>query len=219
MRTMHLVDRAMKVHNKEEVEKKIVGDGEAVQELEQVEEVDEEDEEEDKNDDKCNLHKEYIPVYYIPGTRATVSTTKSLLRKIQIIYDDAAYRMNEDLLESLQIESKGQLRIDIKQLHKLIPMTMQEIKDKRKAIYEAEERYAWKKHFIIQKLLRESEKIGIHYNKPQGANLRTNSIYHLHSILGLEEIELQEKVSQEENVIKETQIILKNDLKLTNNLP
>ena len=106
----------------------------------------------DQSDVENAIPKRYIPVYFNPGAK-TVATPESLLHKIRTIYKEAGYSMYDDVLESLQDESKGQLRIYIRQLHTLIPSTMQKPIERQKAIFEAEKIYVGKKDEGLQILL------------------------------------------------------------------
>jgi len=111
---------------------------------------DDESEENVQHEDEIDLPKTYIPVYFTHGTKATVATSKGLLNKIKTIYDEAVYEMSDTLLQSLEDESKGQLRVYISQLHQLMKVDITEIDTRRKAICDTEERYAWKKETILQ---------------------------------------------------------------------
>jgi len=125
--------------NEDEVIMRDMGDGEVVHEVEMVEDLENVEDEQvqdiqfevnDQPDVDNAIPKKYIPVYFNPGAK-TVATPESLLHKIKINYEEADYIMHEDVLGSLQDESKGQLRIYIRQLHKLIPSTIQEAIERR----------------------------------------------------------------------------------------
>jgi len=204
----------------------LLRDGDEVQEVEVVgvEEQEEdlqvendESEENEQHEDVLDLPKKYIPVYFTPGTKATVATSQGLLYKIKTIYNEAAYEMSEALLQSLEDESKGHLRVYINQLHHLMQGDITEIDTRRKAICETEEMYAWKKENILQTLLEISAKMGKDYETQQVSNFRTHSVDYLQSMVGLAEIELQ-KLEMKKEVENVTSVTKKENFNLFNNL-
>ena len=135
-----------------------------------------------------------IPMYWHPGTK-TVPTPASLLQNIKSIYEEADYKMREDVLESLQDESKGQLRVYIRQFHKLIPSTTHEVTERQKAIFETEKMYVRKKDEVLQNMLEKKAQLGQFYEAQEVENYRRFSMDYLLSMVGLVEIELQEMTS------------------------
>jgi len=217
--------------NEDEVIMRDMGDGEIVQEVETVEDLENEDEQvqdiqievNDQPDVDNAIPRKYIPVYFNLGAK-TVATPESLLQKIKIIYEEADYVMHEDVLGSLQDESKGQLRIYIRQLHKLIQSKMQEAIERQQAIFETEKIYVRKKDEVLQILLKKKARLGQFYEAQDVANYRRHSMDYLLSMVGLVDIDLQEQRSQEamehESIAKhDEKFNLCANLELPNNLP
>ena len=176
-----------------------MGNGE-VQEVEMVEDFEnvEDEQDQDIQNDQPDADKAipdwYIPVYFNPSAK-TVATPETFLHKIKSIYKEAGYSMHEDVLESLQGESKGQLRVYIRQIYKFIPTTMHEAPERQKAIFEAEKIYVRKKDEVLQILLEKKAQLGQFYEAQEVENYRRNSMDYLLSMVGLVDIDLQEMTS------------------------